>query len=55
MMLGERVTVYDAKKDLAFDKTLKVVRKEANHAPGAFIFDPDDFKEEAKGFNVEAY
>ena len=55
MMLRERVTVYDAKKDLAFDKTLKVVRKEANHARGTFAFDPDDFREEAKGFTVAAY
>ena len=32
-----------------------MVRKEAGHEKGAFVFDPDDFKEEAKGFSTEAY
>ena len=36
--------VYEAKKDLLFDKNLKTVRKELNHHMGQFIFDPEDFK-----------
>lgn len=47
--------LYDGKKDLQFDKNLKVIRNESNQERGSFIFDPEDFREEAKGFTVDAY
>ena len=47
--------VYNSEEDLKFDRKLKVIRKEMEHARGQFTFDPDDFKEVASGFKEEAY
>ena len=47
--------VYQAAEDLKFDKTLKTIRKELEQDRGSFVFDPDDFKEEAATFDVESY
>ena len=47
--------VYNSEEDLKFDRKLKVIRKELEHARGQFTFDPDDFKEAASGFKEEAY
>ena len=47
--------VYDGTKDLAWDKNLKVIRKEANVQGGEFVFDPDSLKEEAKTFKLETH
>ena len=44
--------IYDAGKDQNFDKNLKTLRKELGHSRGGFLFDPEDFKEEAKQFSV---
>ena len=45
--------VFDGKKDLNYDKTLKTIRKESSRFGGEFIFDPDSLKEEAKAYRVE--
>ena len=47
--------VYEANKDLRFDKGLSQVRRELNIAGGQFIFDPADFKDMAAGFLVKDY
>ena len=52
---SQRVMVFDAAEDLKFDKTLKTIRKEMDSDRGQFVFDPDDFKEAAKSFEVESY
>ena len=52
---SQRVMVFDAAEDLKFDKTLKTIRKEMNSDRGQFVFDPYDFKEVAKSFEVESY
>ena len=49
------MTVYNAEEDLKFDRNLKMIRKELEHARGEFTFDPADFKEVAAGFNEDAY
>ena len=49
----QKLMVYDGTKDLAFDKNLKVIRKQAKVDGGEFVFDPDSLKEEAKTFSVE--
>ena len=54
-MIKSRVMVFDAAEDLKFDKTLKTIRKEMDADRGQFVFDPDDFKEAAKSFEVESY
>ena len=51
----QKVLVYEAQKDLKFDKNVKVIRKEIRNEGGQFIFDPDDFKEQAANFKVEEY
>ena len=55
MIKSQRVMVFDAAEDLKFDKTLKTIRKEMDSDRGQFVFDPDDFKEAAKSFEVESY
>ena len=47
--------VYEANKDLKFDKGLTMVRRELQTAGGQFIFDPADFKDMAAGFKVDDY
>ena len=47
--------VYDGEADARFDKNLKVIRKETAQVRGQFVFDPDDFKDDAKAFTVDAY
>ena len=47
--------VYDATEDLRFDKNLKVIRKEVSQSGGKFLFDPEDFKVDAKSFRVAEY
>ena len=47
--------VFDSTKDLAWDKTLKVIRRETNVRGGEFVFDPESFKEEARSFRLEAH
>ena len=46
--------VFDGGKDLNFDKSLKVIRKEVAVLGGEFIFDPDSLKDEAKAYRVES-
>ena len=53
LMKEQKLMVYDGTKDLAFDKNLKVIRKQAKVDGGEFVFDPDSLKEEAKTFSVE--
>ena len=55
MIKSQRVMVYNAAEDLKFDKSLNTIRKEMDSDRGEFVFDPDDFKEVAKGFEVESY
>ena len=55
MIKSQRVMVYKAAEDLKFDKSLKTIRKEMDSDRGQFVFDPDDFKDVAKGFEVESY
>ena len=40
-MKNQRLTVYDAFKDLDFDKNLKSIRREVNQMQGKMMFDPD--------------
>ena len=47
--------VYEANKDLKFDKSLSMVRRELDVSGGQFVFDPADFKNQAAGFLVEDY
>ena len=54
-MKSQRVTVYNAEEDLKFDRNLKMIRKELEHARGEFTFDPADFKDVADGFSEQAY
>ena len=55
MIKSQRVMVYKAAEDLKFDKSLKAIRKEMDQSRGEFVFDPDDFKDVAKGFEEESY
>ena len=50
----QKLMVYDGTKDLAFDKNLKVIRKQAAVDGGEFLFDPSSFKEEARTFSIES-
>ena len=54
-MRRQKIMVYNGEEDVRFDKNLKAIRKEVSQAIGAFVFDPEDFKEDAKSFSVEAY
>ena len=47
--------VYDAGKDLKFDKGLSQVRRELHSDGGQFVFDPLAFKDIAAGFLVKDY
>ena len=47
--------VFDGSKDLKYDKTLMIIRKEATVFGGEFIFDPDSLKEEAKAYRIDSY
>ena len=51
----QQVLVYDSEKDHKFDKNLRVIRKELEHNRGQFVFDPEQFKDIAKTFDVESY
>ena len=55
MIKSQRVMVYNAAEDLKFDRGLKTIRKEMDSDRGTFVVDPDDFKDVAKGFEVESY
>ena len=50
----QKLMVYDGTKDLAFDKNLKVIRKQAAVDGGEFLFDPSSLKEEARTFSIES-
>ena len=54
-MRNQKLMVYDAMEDMRFDRNLKTIRKEIAQPRGQFVFDPEDFKEDAKSFTVEAY
>lgn len=54
-MRNQRIMVYDAMEDMRFDKNLQTIRKEVAQKRGTFVFDPEDFKEDAKSFTVAAY
>lgn len=54
-MRSQKIMVYNGEEDVRFDKNLKAIRKEVSQANGTFVFDPEDFKEDAKSFSVEAY
>ena len=43
-MTHEAITVFDIEKDLAADKVIKKVRKDASRENGAILFDPDSWK-----------
>ena len=47
--------VFDAQKDLKFDKNLKTLRRELAHSRGTFVFDPSDFNDQAQDFTIEGY
>ena len=55
MIQNQQIMVYEANKDLKFDKGLSQVRRELGVAGGQFIFDPADFKDQAAGFRVKDY
>ena len=55
MIKDQNVHIYEANRDLKFDKSVAQVRKELRGAAGQFIFDPVDFKDQAAGFRVEEY
>ena len=54
-IITQKVMVYEAEKDNQFDKNLRVIRKELEHDRGQFVFDPDQYKNIAKQFEVESY
>ena len=47
--------VFDASKDLKFDKNVKALRSELTHNRGMFAFDPTDFNGQSQGFTIEGY
>ena len=51
----QKVVVFEAEKDLSFDKNLKAIRRELNVETGDLVFDPESLKDVAKDFRVEAY
>ena len=54
-MAAPRVMVYNGVEDAKFDRSIKEIRKQASHGNGSFEFDPQDFKDVAASFAVEAY
>ena len=55
LIKDQQIMVYEANKDLKFDKGLSQVRRELGVTGGQFIFDPADFKDQAAGFRVKDY
>ena len=49
----QKVMVYDADKDMEFDKNLRLVRREINQALGRIVFDPDEFKGRAQVLTID--
>ena len=41
---GQQVLVYDCQSDLAFDKNVKMIRRELEQEVGSFVFEPDSLK-----------
>ena len=54
-MKTQRVMVHSVKTDLITDASLRVVRSELAHDRGAFVFDPQDFRNNADSLKVESY
>ena len=47
--------VFDASKDLKFDRNVKALRSELTHNRGTFAFDPSDFNGQSQNFTIEGY
>ena len=47
--------VFSGPADHEQDQTSRVIRRQLEQGRGEFAFDPEDFREEAKGFSVDQY